>query len=147
MTEGDFPDVEGAMRTYLRGHADVAALVAQRVFFGVPDQPTWPLVTVRRVAGSDDTSEAPIDHAMLQIDGWGRLFNDADKRKSAHGDKAQADALRRALRKALWQIRGATTVGSVVLYGAYVESDPFLPDPTNDRPRYALTTRVTARAA
>ena len=148
MSEGDLPDVEGGIRDYLRAHPDVSALIGTRAFFGIPDSPTWPLVVVRRVGGSEDSSEAAIDVAVIQIDCWGRLFNDTDPSKSAHGDKAQADRLRRAVRKALWQIRGATAANtSTVLYGAVVESDPFLPDRDNDRPRYALTVRVTARAA
>lgn len=148
MSSEEFPDIEGGLRDYLRSHAVVSAIVFQRVFFGVPDKPTYPLLVVQRVGGADDPSEAPIDRALVQIDCWGRLFNDSDKRKVAHGDKAGADALRRAVRKALWQIRGGIPVNATtVLYGASVESDPFIPDPANARPRYAITARVTARAA
>lgn len=149
MSEGDHPDVEGGIRDYLQADSGVKAIVGTRgVFFGIPDGPSWPLVVIRRVGGSEDSSEAAIDLALLQIDCWGRLFNDTDPTKSAHGDKAQTEALRRAVRKALWQIRGITRLNSsVVAFGAFVESDPFVPDPNNDRPRYAITARVTARAA
>lgn len=147
MSEGDFPDVEGGMRDYLRGHAVVSAIVAQRVWFGIPATPTWPLVTVQRVGGTDDLSEAPLDQALIQIDCWGRLYADTDKSKQG-GDKAQCDTLRRAVRRALWEIRGATALNAAtVAFGATVQSDPFLPDPSNDRPRYVLTASIAARAA
>lgn len=136
----EWPDVEGGIRDYLRGHTDVAAAVGARVFFGVPDEPTFPLVAVRRVGGGDDTSEAPIDQALIQLDCWGGV--DA----AGHGKKAEADTVRRAVRQALYEIRGATALNaSTVAYGAAVTSDVFLPDPNNDRPRYAVTALVTAR--
>jgi hypothetical protein len=149
MTDQDaWPDVEGGLRDYLRDQADVAALVDRRVFFGIPDRPTFPLVTVRRVGGTDDTSDAPLDRALVQIDCWGRLFNDTNPGKAAHGDLAQTSALRLAVRKALRLITSQTPLNAnVVAYGAVVQSDPFLPDPDNDRPRYAVTALVTARAA
>lgn len=141
------PDVEGGVRAFLRADAGVVALVAQRVFFGVPDEPTWPLVTVQRVGGGDDFSEAPIDQALVQIDCWGRLYSDTDPTKK-HGDKAQARAVANAVRAALHEIRSDTTsfVGCV-LYGATVNADLFAPDPDNDRPRYSLLASVSARAA
>lgn len=147
MAEDDFPDVEGGIRDYLRGHASVSALVGTRVFFGIPATPTFPLVVVQRVGGADDPSEAAIDQAVIQIDCWGRLYADSDP-THVGGDKAGCDAIRRAVRKALRDIRTATALNaSVVAYGARVESDPFRPDPDSDRPRYAITASVTARAA
>lgn len=141
----EWPDVEGALRTYLRAHTDVSAIVAQRVFFGVPDTPTYPLVTVARVGGFDEASEAPIDQALVQIDCW------ADVHPGTRNapDKATADQLRRAVRQALYELRGTTAVtladDSVVrLSGAVIQSDPYLEDPDNRRPRYAITAQLTA---
>lgn len=132
-----WPDPEGGLRDYLRANAGVVALVVQRVFFGIPDNPVWPLITVSRVGGGDDLSEAPIDVALLQVDCW------ADGR-----NKAQAHAVASAVRDALAAIRGAVAVnGTTVLYGAVVESVLFAPDPADARPRYAITAQVTARAA
>ena len=135
-----WPDVEGAVRDHLRADADVAALVGTRVFFGVPldsnGQVTaqLPLVTISRVGGGDDASEAPIDQALLQIDCW-----------AASRNKAQAHAVTSAVRKSLTEIRTAE-VGSTVLFGAVVESVIWSPDP-KDLPRYSLTALVSARAA
>lgn len=129
-------DIEGAVRTALRNDAGVSALVGQRVHFGVPSNPTWPLVTIRRVGGGDDPSEAPIDLALVQIDCWG-----ADR------NKTQARAVADAVRTWAGGVRRATALnGTVVAYGVAVESDLWAPDPT-DRPRYVVTAQVTARAA
>lgn len=137
----EWPDIEGGLRDYLRAHGDVVAAVGTRIFFGVPDTPTFPLVTVQRVGGGDDLSEAPIDQALVQFDVWGEL--DAN----GHGKKADADTVRRAVRQALHDIRGATALNaSTVAYGATVTDDRWLPDPNNDRPRYSVTALVTARS-
>lgn len=142
-----FPDTEGAVRAFLRASAAVSALVGQRVFFGVPDSPTWPLVTVQRVGGGDDLGEAPIDQALIQLDCWGRLYSDSDPTKK-HGDKAQARAVANAVRAAVHEVRSdLTTYAGCVLYGASVNSDLFVPDPDNDRPRYSLLTSWSARTA
>ena len=44
------PDVEGAVRAWLRAHPRLA-LLGTRVFFGVPEGVTFPFVTVARIGG------------------------------------------------------------------------------------------------
>lgn len=128
-------DIEGAIRTHLRADAGVSALVGQRVHFGVPTSPTWPLVTIRRVGGGDDPGEAPVDLPLVQIDCWG-----------AERNKSQARAVADAVRAWARSIRRATDLDTeVTAYGVTVESDLFAPDPT-DRPRYSLTCQVMSRA-
>lgn len=132
-----FPDVEGGIRDYLRANTGVAALVGTRVFFSIPDAPTWPLIVVREIGDTDDPSEAPIVATLIQIDCW------ADRR-----NKASANAVKRAVRAALYPIRSATALNAgTVAYGAEIVGGGFLPDPADDRPRYTLTVNVTARAA
>jgi hypothetical protein len=133
-----YPDVEGAVRDYLRAQG----VCDGRVYFGVPDgTPTYPLATVQRVGGGDDTSEAPLDLALIQITVWGRQ----DARQ--HTDKAEARTEANAVRDALYGIRRATALtASVIAYGAAIESDLWAPDPS-DRGRYILTALIPARAA
>lgn len=132
-----WPDVEGGVRDYLRADSAVSALVGTRVFFGVPKQAKFPLITVRRIGGPQDPSEAPLDLPLVQIDVWGEGNN-----------KAQAHAVCAAVRDALDAIRSATSLNAgVVAYGANVENVTWFPDPADDRPRYVLTAQVTARAA
>lgn len=135
-----FPDVEGALRTYLRSHPDVQAQVAQRVWFGIPLTPTYPLVAVARVGGFDDPSDAPIDQALVQIDCWGSLHDDT--RNSPN--KAEAHAVRLACRQALHDLNARTVVGLTRLGGAVIQSDLYLEDPADRRPRYVITAQITA---
>lgn len=130
-----WPDVEGAMRDYLRADAGVSALVSTRVFFGIPrNGARFPLAVVRKVAGRQDGSEAPLDVATIQVDAWGTT-------------KANAATLRSAVRDACDALREPTTQGTVVLYGANCVGDTWVPDPESDQPRYAMTFEVVARAA
>jgi hypothetical protein len=136
-----WPDVEGAMRTWLRNHTAVSAIVGARVFFGVPKKsPRFPLVTVQRVGGGDDLgTDAPLDIALLQIDCWGEIDD------SGNGVKSGATALVNAVRTALRAVGSDTLLTTgVTAHGVNVESVLWLPDPDNDRPRYSVTAEVTA---
>lgn len=135
-----WPDVEGAVRTYLRGETPAG----NRVFFGVPrdaDEDTWPLIVVSRVGGGGDGSDAPVDVALVQLDCWGTFG------ASGNGDKAGATALVNAARAALEAMgTDQPILSGTQLHGANVESVLWLPDPDNDRPRYVATAEVTAVA-
>jgi hypothetical protein len=137
-----FPDVEGGIRTYLRNDADVAAIVGSRVFFGIPKgatESTFPLVTVARIGGGSDTSDAPVDLALVSVDCWGTIDD------SGHGDKAGATALVNSVRSALERMNGPTQLsGSMYGFGVQEAGVVWSPDPDNDRPHYALTAEVSA---
>jgi hypothetical protein len=129
-------DIEGAVRDALRADAAVSALVGQRVHFGVPSSPEWPLITVQRVGGGDDPGDAPIDRPLVQIDCYG-----------AERNKTQARAIADAVRDWARSIRRATDLNAeVAAYGIDVESDLWAPDAA-DRPRYVITASVMSRAA
>lgn len=141
MSLEQFPDVEGALRTWLRTQPSLTALVGQRVFFGVPKgatEATFPLVTIQRVGGGADTSTAPIDRALLQIDCHGSI--DA----SGNGRKAEATALVNTVRALLHSIENTSLTATCRALGVTVESVIWLPDPDNDRPRYSVTAEVIA---
>lgn len=132
-----WPDVEGGIRDYLRANTAIAALVGTRVFFGIPATVQYPLITVQRVGGGDDTSEAPIDQALIQIDVW-----------AAVGNKASATAVLNAVRDCLSGIRGRTTLkAGVTGFGAEVVSVIWAPEQGTDQPRYSVTAAVAAIAA
>lgn len=138
--ENEYSDVEGGMRDYLRVYGPVVAIVGQRSFFGVPRTPTWPLVTIGLAGdGSEETSDAPIVHVLLQIDCWGELNADG------LGLKAGATALVNAVRSAVERLNHhAFRTDHCLLHGGGVESALWLPDPDNDRPHYSVTAEVTA---
>lgn len=134
-----WPNVRQALRTYLRADTAVSAIVGNRVFYGVPHRgATFPLISLPgQVGGGQDPGEAPIDRPLHQIDLWGAIPNGLDDLYTLEG----------AVRDALDSIRNATTIGSVVLYGASLAGAVDLPDPADDRPRRILTVDITARAA
>ena len=142
MADEAFPDVEGAFRDYLRAETQVTAIVGNRAFFGVPvnaGESSYPMLVVSRVGGGDDPSaDVPMDQALVQIDAWGEVDG------KGFGDKTSCRALANAVRRACRKIRSATTQSGVILYGAVVQSDLWLPDPDTRRPRYAITVVVTA---
>jgi hypothetical protein len=135
-----WPDVEGAVRTRLRGQTPAG----NRVFFGIPKDArdeSWPLIVVSRVGGGADQSDAPVDVALIQLDCWGTLSAEGI------GDKAGATALVNSARAALEAMgTDQPIVAGTQLHGANVESVLWLPDPDNDRPRYVVTAEVTAVA-
>ena len=139
------PDVEGAVRTWLRAQTGIQAVVVQRVFFGVPrnvSESDFPMITVARVGGGDDLGEAPVDRALIQLSCWGTI--DANKNPI----KSSATAVVNAVRSAVRGVRGRTSLtAGVVAFGLNVESVVWLPDPENDRPRYVITVDVTAMSS
>lgn len=134
-----WPDVEGAMKDYLA--TNVAS--AKGVYLGVPegalddsaDTKMFPMITVQRVGGGQDPSEADVDLALIQLMVIGR------KRGAQGCWDCTAET-----RSVLAAIRGNTTLrADVVAYGAEVSSVLYTPD-VDGRPRYAITTEVVAAA-
>lgn len=131
-----FADVEGGLRTWLRTQSDITALVSTRVFFGVPDAVTFPVITIQRVGGGPQSGEAPLDDALIQIDCWASGQN-----------KAQAWAVAKAVIDVLESMTPQELDSGVYAYGASVDSVIFLPDPADGRARYSVTALVTVRSA
>lgn len=141
----DFPDVEGGMVAYLKTLPAVTVLLGNTgaVYFGVPtdaDEDDYPLVTVVRVGGGQETGqEAPVDVSLVQLDVWGKLRM-----------KRECWLVTAQVAKAVTLI-GDTGVptqltAGVLGFGGEVESSLFLPDPGTLRPRYVLTATITALA-
>jgi len=136
------PDIEGALRTWLRTQTDLTALIGNRVFFGVPKgaaEASFPLVTVQLVDSRDDGSEAPVSLDLVQFDVWGSLDT------SGNGKKAEATSVVNALRSVCRQVRGRTALtATVAAFGIEIVGVAWAPDPDDDRPRYVVTAEVTS---
>lgn len=131
MAETDLPDVEGALRSYLRADAGVAALFGTRVFFGVDDPSEYPVAVVQRIGGGLDSLEGLQDVALVQVDVWGDVHA---KATAFDGMAAVLEALNSLDRY---------TSGTTLLLGANVQSWAFLPD-EGERARYSCTVQVYA---
>lgn len=131
-----FPDCEKLVKDLLEADTGVTALVPSRVFMGVPAEAVFPFIVIKQIAGTDDGSDAPVARDTIEIQCWGPLRN-----------KASAGAVKDAVREALYNIRRRTTVGGQVCHGASLDSIVYVPDSETDRPRYIVTTTVTATVA
>lgn len=131
-----FADVEGGLRTWFRAQSDITSVVSSRVFFGVPDGVTFPIITLQRIGGGPQRGEAPLDDALIQIDCWGGI-----------GNKAQAWAVTAAVLAVLESMTPQELASGVYGYGASVDSVNFFPDPSDGRSRYVVTATVTVRSA
>lgn len=136
MSVKTFTDIEGGLRTWLRLQSDITAVVGTRVWFGIPEGATFPLIDLQRVGGGPQEGEAPLDDALIQFDCWG-----------AGKNKAQAWAVTAALLGVLESMTPQQLAAGVYGYGVSVESVIFLPDPANSQARYVVTALVTGRTA
>lgn len=141
-SEGEnWPDVEGAMRDFLRADTGLVALVGNRVFFGAPREPTYPMILITRVGGGQARGEAPIDNALLQLDVLGKLASEPG------GGKGPVTTAALALQKAVSRIKNGTKlVSNVTAWDAQIVSSFYSPDPITDRPRHIITVMVPALA-
>lgn len=116
-------DAELLAVTGLRATADVATLVATRVYTEIPPTPTYPLVRVVRIGGVPTIAQH-LDPARLQIDAWGTT-------------KYQARTVAATTQAALHAMVGVHNEGVVTA----VEDDLGLswsPDPETDVARYVF---------
>lgn len=144
-----FPDTEGAVRAYLRGHPEVCAVFENRGFFAIPDKPTWPLYTIAEQASLEDLSNAPVAQDLLRIDVWGPFHVANGVEVANRPDKATARRGRDAIRTAIFDLHATSCdvtldTGTVRLAGAVLQSSTWLPDPADGRPRYSIVAQFTA---
>ena len=121
------PDVEATAVAYLRAHSAVAAIVGTRVSTELPSTPTFPLLTVRLVTGTE-VIRTHLDEQTVQVDAWG-------------ADKAGASLLARTARAALLDVPGDASLSRGVVTGARtVRALAWMPDDTVSppRPRYSF---------
>lgn len=131
------PDAEQLVGTFLREHARVSAIVADRVYSVFPAQAgPNPLLLVQLV-GSDVPFSQPlvIEHAQLQFSAYG-------------GPKKTAHDLMATVRAVLTELEGTVRPEGVVA-GIRFGSVQWLPDEafTPPRPRYVFDTTCTMRAS
>jgi hypothetical protein len=121
-------DVELIAVGYLRGRAEIAALVGTRVYTEIPEGPTFPLIAVNRIGGV-----APwpgwLDTARLQIDAWGNT-------------KYQARQLAATALAVLLEMPGTYAQGVITHVTQDLELS-WSPDDTTDQPRYVVGVAVT----
>lgn len=125
------PDVEGIAIAYLTAQAELDVYVDGRVYAHVPENPTYPFVTVVRIGGRPRPQPHWIDQAHLQVIAWSE-----DSRSEAFDACATALA-------ALHELPGITALGIVTGVEDVLGPRP-LPDPETSNPRFIAEVLVTA---
>jgi hypothetical protein len=135
MAVDQFPDAEA-----LVAHAIRTGVAGSRVYSSVPNDPTYPLVTVRRIGGTP-MERHRWDEARIQIDVWGT-------------SKSEAFDLAQAARQAAHAMEGVTySTGAGAPAAAFVSAVDddlgltFLPDTPTGRDRYIIGVAVVIRNA
>jgi hypothetical protein len=127
-----FPDIEALVGYWLR-----TQIGGSRVYSSIPNNPTWPLVTVKRIGGIPRI-ETMLDSAHIQLDVWGNNKSEA---------RDLADNMRRTLHAMQGQ-KFATASGAPDNGYVTAVTDSlgltFLPDPTTGRDRYIVGVYVYA---
>lgn len=136
------PDIEGALRDYLQQSPDMLASPAgARSWLAAKSNAVFPHVTIIRIGGGEDTSNAPMDQALVQFDVYGRVLQ-----------LGEANEVRRALRIALARLSDDpfTATGKARLIGSTIRDDRRFPEPEaqdadgaiGERPRFIVTANV-----
>lgn len=131
----EWPDIEGALRSWLRNDPGLLPLINRRVFFGIPrdSEGSFPCIMITRIGGGDIRGEAPLDQPMLQFDIYGK------KADQAGGGRHSTTIVSLELRRALARIKGKTRLDSKVMaWDARVTTVVYSPMPGDDRPRGML---------
>lgn len=133
-----FPDVEGAVRAWLR--TVNLGPASGLVYFGVPKQPKFPLVVLRRAGGGPQAGYSPVDDARISFDCW------ADT-------KSAASLVARRLLSNIDQLsmvavaaHHAVLLGGVILLGPLWRPDTEARTAQGlPRPRYIVDAQITVR--
>jgi hypothetical protein len=128
------PDIEAIAVAYLMAHPDITAICGDRVYTEIPEGPTYPFVTVLRIAGRPRPRPRWIDQAQLQISAWG---NDDDLSREDTRDLCETAVA------ALHDLPGVTDLG-VVTGVEDILGPRSLPDPETSFPRFEAEVLVTA---
>ena len=129
----NFVDVEGPIRTWLRGHAQLIPVFGSRIFFGTPrGGTTTPWITMTRVGGLPNLY-TPEDYPLIQMDVWGGI---KDRAATAVAAYHLASVIESASEKAPYY------VGPVMIPAVAVVGFPrWLPDVDSDRARFVVQVR------
>lgn len=135
MTLTLLPDVEQLVVSFLSAQSELIELLeGNRIYTAIPNEPTFPLLLVRRVGGEPSVGRPlVIDQPLLQLDAYGGT------KKKAH------DLISTARAVIADRIQGVHTAGVVAWFDFGNLS--WLPDAdyTPARPRYVADVTLTVR--
>lgn len=130
------PDVVALTKEALLAQPSVTALVSTRIYDRLPGSPTYPLLVVTSVDGSE-SDEPVIGEDRVQIDVWGRPLAELNARTDAR-------TLAATVKSVVRDLRGTWTAGKIV-NSAHLNTVP-QPDDTSGRTRYIVDLQINAKA-
>lgn len=132
MTLQLLPDIEAISINWLLAHPDVGV---DRIYTEIPEGPTYPFVTVLRIAGRPRPQPRWLDQAQLQVAAWG---DDGELSREATRDLCETCIA------ALHEMKNEVTTLGVVTAVEDIIGPRSLPDPETSFPRFMGEVLITA---
>lgn len=132
MTVTTLPDIEAIAVSYLSTHPDVPT---DRIYTEIPEGPTYPFVTVLRIAGRPRPQPRWLDQAQLQVAAWG---DDGALSREETRDLCETCIA------ALHEMRNEVTSLGVVTAVEDILGPRSLPDPETSFPRFMGEVLISA---
>lgn len=140
------PDVEAAVRAWLRAQPTITALVGSRSFVGIPAQDvTFPFLSLTRIGGGAQP-HVPWDEPQVSIDCWAAPAAAGVK---GYPNRPAAQVLAAAVAAAIRALNGPVAAGAGAwLIGGQVLGVAWAPDVGPPAiPRFVVTAQMYVRAA
>lgn len=133
------PDAEVLAVQWARNNPAIASVVGNRVATRLPKDPSFPFLTVFRVTGGPDVSDAPLDLPILQWDCYGASRGDASP------DYASASQLARTLVSEALEARSTVGTWGVILGMRVISGPRRLDEPVTGWARYVVEMEMMTR--
>ena len=140
----DYPSVERSLVAWAKSYTPITDIVTtSRISTRLPEAPTFPYLTVKRVAGGPTEDNTPIDLPLVQWDCYGQRATKNDAVAKLSPDYTNAENLALVLMNAAEDITGIETEGHI--YGMQVLSMRRLSEEDTAWAHYAVDMFVTIR--
>ena len=133
------PDTEIVAVEWARENPALIAIINKRCATRLPKDPVFPFLTVFRVTGAIDESEAPIDLPLLQWDCYGAARGDSSP------DYETASLLARTLVAELEEARGQIGSFGVIMGTSIVQGPRRVNEPETGWARYEVESMMMVR--
>jgi len=142
-----YVSAEATLIAWAKATTTINNLVGGRISKQLPEDPTFPYLTVRRVSGAPDSSEAPIDLPLIQFSCYAARYKSGDKAKPDWA-AAEAIALEIMHQADVLDMAPVTlSAANAILHGLAILSMGEVPEPDSNWAHYQLTVLATIKEA
>lgn len=136
MSDVVFPDALEDLKAWLASDPTLAPLHGGRVYFRLPNEPTYPCLRLYRAGGGKQPGQAPEMDLRLAVEVWGGRFEDYPAVRQ----------LATALESVASEVENEVVGTSTLLQYALATSAFDQPDPETGWPRIVVDLLVTLRS-